>query len=243
MSFPRYPKYRDSGVASLGEVPEHWDVRRLKYTCHVFPSSVDKKSLENETPVRLCNYTDVYYNERITPAIDFMTATASSDQIAKFTLRADDTVVTKDSETPDDIAVAAYVPVALPGVVCGYHLAMVRPLQCVSGAFVKRLFDSVYAKSLFATLANGLTRFGLGRYALDNAAFPFPPRDEQTSIAGFLNRETAKIDALIGEQQRLIDLLKEKRQAVNSHAVTKGLNPDAPMKPSGIEWLGDVPKH
>ena len=210
MSFPRYPKYRDSGVASLGEVPEHWDVKRLKYTCHVFPSSVDKKSLEGETPVRLCNYTDVYYNERITPAIDFMTATALSSQIAKFTLRADDTVVTKDSETPYDIAVAAYVPVALPGVVCGYHLAMVRPLQCVSGAFVKRLFDSVYAKSLFATLANGLTRFGLGQYALDNAAFPFPPQDEQTSIAGFLNRETAKIDALVAEQRRLCDLLREK---------------------------------
>ena len=67
--------------------------------------------------------------------------------------------------------------------------------------------------------------------------------DEQTAIAAFLDRETAKIDALVAEQRRLIELLKEKRQAVISHAVTKGLNPHAPMKPSGIEWLGDVPAH
>ena len=66
---------------------------------------------------------------------------------------------------------------------------------------------------------------------------------EQTKIASFLDRETAKIDGLVGEQRRLIELLKEKRQAVISHAVTKGLNPHAPLKPSGIEWLGDVPEH
>ena len=72
---------------------------------------------------------------------------------------------------------------------------------------------------------------------------PFPPLAEQAGIAAFLDRETAKIDALVAEQRRLIELLKEKRQAVISHAVTKGLNPDAPMKPSGIEWLGDVPEH
>src|SRR5208337_437705 len=71
----------------------------------------------------------------------------------------------------------------------------------------------------------------------------FPPIQEQTSIAAFLARETAKIDGLVGEQRRLIDLMKEKRQAVISHAVTKGLNPHAPMKPSGIEWLGEVPEH
>jgi type I restriction enzyme S subunit len=74
-------------------------------------------------------------------------------------------------------------------------------------------------------------------------AVPVPPRSEQLAIADFLDRETAKIDALIAEQQRLIELLQEKRQAVISHAVTKGLNPDAPMKDSGVEWLGEVPEH
>jgi len=119
----------------------------------------------------------------------------------------------------------------------------VRPLHDIAGAFVKRLFDSMYAKSCFATLANGLTRFGLGQYELDNVLLPFPPSSEQTVIAEFLDRETAKIDDLVAEQRQLIELLKEKRQAVISHAVTKGLNPQAPMKCSGVDWIGDVPEH
>ena len=227
----------------LGQVPEHWDVTRLKHACHVFPSNVDKKSYDAETSVLLCNYTDVYYNDKITAGMEFMPATATPDQIAKFTLCAGDTIITKDSETADDIAISAYVPADLPGVVCGYHLSMVRPMLDTSGAFVKRLFDSVYAKSCFEVRANGLTRVGLGQYEIDNVELPFPPPSEQTAIAAFLDRETAKIDELVAEQQHLIDLLKEKRQAVISHAVTRGLNPKARMKPSGIEWLGDVPEH
>lgn len=243
MSFPRYESYKDSGVDWLGSVPKHWDVKRLKQVCEVFPSNVDKKTYENQSRILLCNYTDVYYNEQITPHIDFMAATASEDQIKKFTLRKGDTIITKDSETADDIAIAAFVPEDLPGVICGYHLSMVRPLEVTCGAFVKRLFDSIYVKSCCAVFANGLTRVGLGQYALDNLEIQFPPKAEQIIIATFLDRETAKIDALIAEQQRLIELLKEKRQAVISHAVTKGLNPDAPMKDSGIEWLGEVPAH
>ena len=88
MSFPRYPKYKDSGVEWLGQVPEHWEVKRLKRICDVFPSNVDKKCHEDETPVLLCNYTDVYYNEFITNGMDFMAATASLEQIKKFTLAA-----------------------------------------------------------------------------------------------------------------------------------------------------------
>ncbi len=243
MSLPRYPEYKDSGVEWLGDVPEHWDVKRLKRACHVFPSNVDKKSYDGDTPVLLCNYTDIYYNDTIVADMAFMAATATPEQIEKFTLRGGDTIITKDSETADDIAIAAYVPVGLPGVICGYHLSVVRPTQETDGAFVKRLFDSTYVKSCVAVRANGLTRVGLGQYEIDNLDLPFPPLTEQTQIATFLDQEAAKIDELVAEQRRLMDLLKEKRQAVISHAVTRGLNPDAPMKPSGIEWLGDVPEH
>lgn len=248
MSFPRYPSYKDSDVEWLGEVPGHWKVKRLKQACHVFPSNVDKKSHDGETPVNLCNYTDVYYNETITADMEFMAATASTDQIAKFTLRAGDTIITKDSETADDIAIGAYVPADLPGVICGYHLSMVRPRPDTNGAFVKRLFDSTYVKSCVAVRANGLTRVGLGQYEIDNLELPFPPVDEQAKIAAFLDHETGKIDALIAEQHRLVELLAEKRQAVISHAVTKGLPStgsglNAKMKDSGIEWLGEVPAH
>jgi len=243
MKLPRYTGYTDSGVDWLGAVPEHWKVQRLKYACTVFPSNVDKHSREHERSIRICNYTDVYYNERISSAMSFMEATASEEQIAKFTLKAGDTVITKDSETADDIAIAAYVPKDLPGVVCGYHLSVVRPHAYTSGAFIKRLFDSAYAKAKFAVAANGLTRVGLGQYALDNVTLPFPPLKEQVAIATFLDRETAKIDALIAEQEKLITLLTEKRQATISHAVIRGLDPNAPMKNSGVAWLGEVPAH
>lgn len=243
MSFPRYPAYKDSGVEWLGEVPEHWEVVRLKQACEVFPSNVDKHSRDDEPPVLLCNYTDVYYNEKITQDMTFMSATATPEQIARFTLKAGDTIITKDSETADDIAISAYVPRDLPGVVCGYHLSMIRPRSAVCGAFVKRLFDSGYLKSKVAVAANGLTRVGLGQYALDNLEVPLPPEAEQVLVASFLDDETAKIDALVAEQERLIELLKEKRQAVISHAVTKGLDPSVPMKDSGVEWLGEVPAH
>jgi type I restriction enzyme, S subunit len=243
VSFSRYGSYQDSGVDWLGEVPSHWLVRRLKHVADAFPSNIDKKSYDDETPVRLCNYTDVYYADVIVDDPNFMSATATAEQIEKFTLRAGDTIITKDSETADDIASAAYVPADLPGVVCGYHLSMIRPRPGVSGAFIKRYFDSAFTKASVAVRANGLTRVGLGQYAVDNLDIPLPPYAEQLAIAAFLDRETAKIDALVEAQRQLIELLKEKRQAVISHAVTKGLDPTVPMKDSGVEWLGEVPAH
>lgn len=243
MSIPKYPIYKQSSVSWLETVPSHWHVLRLKQACEVFPSNVDKHSRDDEPQALLCNYTDVYYNERITADMSFMAATASVEQIARFTLKGGDTIITKDSETADDIAIAAYVPEDLPGVVCGYHLSVVRPRTSTCGAFVKRLFDSFYVKAKFAVAANGLTRVGLGQYTLDNIELPFPPLEEQLEIAAFLDRETAKIDDLIKEQKRLIELLKEKRQAEISRAITKGLNPNVPMRDSGVSWLGRVPAH
>lgn len=113
---------KDSGIAWLGKVPTHWAIQRLKYPRKVFPSNVDKRSREGESAVKMCNYKDVYYNEIIAHNIDFMWATASAEQEKKFTLKAGDTLITKDSETAEDIAIAAYVPKDLPRVICGYHL-------------------------------------------------------------------------------------------------------------------------
>ena len=209
----------------------------------VHPSNVDKKTKDGEIAVSLCNYTDVYYNDFIVTSREFMKATATQEQIEKFSLLENDVLITKDSEDPHDIAVAAIVRERLSNVVCGYHLALIRPQRGTHGGFLKRFFDSTYANSAFATTCNGLTRYGLGTYAINNVLLPCPPAEEQRIIASFLDHETAKIDSLIAKQERLIELLKEKRQAVISHAVTKGLNSDVPMKDSGVEWLGEVPEH
>ncbi len=243
MKLKPYPSYKDSGVEWLGDVPEWWAIDRLKRACEVFPSNVDKKSVEGETEVRLCNYTDVYYKGEITGDLELMKATATQAQIDKFTLRKDDVIITKDSETADDIGIPAYVPNDLPGVVCGYHLSMIRPRANVSGKYIKRLFDSHYLRAKLEIYAQGLTRVGLGQYEIDNLDIPMPPHGEQSTIATFLDRETAKLDTLIAKQERLIELLQEKRQAVISHAVTKGLDTDVPMKDSGVEWMGEVPEH
>ena len=241
--YQTYLEYQGTGVEWLGDIPEHWDVKKLKFFASVQPSNVDKKSKDGEQPVRLCNYTDVYYNDKVDESLEYMAATATAEQIEKFTLKAGDTIITKDSEDPTDIAIPTYVPNDLPGVVCGYHLGMIRPFDSTYGSYIKRVFESGYARAYFCTRANGLTRYGLGAYPLSNVFYPRPPEDEAVQIANFLDHETAKIDTLIDKQQQLIKLLKEKRQAVISHAVTKGLNPDVRMRASGVEWLGEVPEH
>jgi type I restriction enzyme S subunit len=239
-----YPEYCDSGVEWFGDIPAHWQMRRLKTIAQIMPSNVDKKSQDGETPIYLCNYTDVYYNERITPDIEFMKATATASQIAKFRLRAGDVIITKDSETADDIAVPAYVPDSFSDVICGYHLALIRPRKhLVDGNYLFRSFMANPISDQFEVGANGVTRFGLPQSAIKDAWFLMPPLQEQRAIASFLDRETAKIDALIAKKERFIELLQEKRSAIISHAVTKGLDPDAPMKDSGVEWLGEIPEH
>ena len=241
--FGCYPKYRDSGIEWLGEIPAHWEVRRLKEWANVWLSNVDKKSVEGEPGVRLCNYVDVYYHDRIHGAMEFMTATATPDQVRKFSLREGDVLITKDSETWTDIAVPALVTEDLADVVCGYHLALIRPKRNCVGGFVGRAIGAVGLREQYQVAANGITRFGLTADGIRNGVLPLPPLSEQRSIARFLARENAKVDALVAKQQEMISLLQEKRSALIIHAVTKGLDPNASMKESGVEWLGEIPAH
>lgn len=241
--FKPYPLYKDPGAEWLGKIPAHWELRRLKTVATVQLSNVDKKSVEGEEPVQLCNYTDVYYNERITGDLEFMPATATSDQVRRFSLRRGDVLITKDSESWTDIAVPAVVAEDLPEVLCGYHLAHLRPKDGYYGAFLGRAFAAVGPRDQFQIAANGITRFGLGGDAIATAVFAIPPAAEQRAIAAFLDRETAKIDALVAKKERLVELLQEERTALITRAVTKGLDPDAPRKNSGVKWLGEIPAH
>jgi type I restriction enzyme S subunit len=204
---------------------------------------VDKKTREDENPILLCNYTDVYYNEYITERIDFMQASANDSQIRKFKLEAGDTIITKDSETPKDIAVPAYVPINLPNVICGYHLAQIKPNEeLVLGEFIFRCFQSTTVLDQYSSRANGITRFGLTVNAIGEAIFPVPPIEEQLLIIRYIKSETSRLDQLITNKQRLIELFQEKRQALITQAVTKGLDPTVPMKDSGVEWLREISK-
>jgi type I restriction enzyme S subunit len=225
-------------------IPADWKIHRLKEVADARPSNVDKKSQEGERSVRLCNYVDVYKNDLITEAIDFMEATATDSQIEQFRIQAGDVVITKDSEAWDDIAVPAYVPKTIKNLVCGYHLTLIRPEAGVlDGAYLAHCIQAEGIADQFRVMANGITRYGIGTQGIRCAAIPIPPLSEQRAIAAFLDRETARINSLVAKKQRLIELLEEKRLAVIAHAVTQGLISDRSMKDSGIDWVGSIPQH
>ncbi len=243
MKIKAYPNFSSRTAGFVERLPAHWESKRLKYTGNLQLSNVDKKSVEGQEPVRLCNYVDVYKNERIISDMDFMEATATKPQVEKFRLRRGDVLLTKDSETPDDIAVPAVVDEDMENVLCGYHLAMIRPQADNEGRYLSRAIAAKGIREQFSIEALGVTRFGLGYNALGSVRLPLPPPADQRRIADFLDRETAKIDGLIAEKEKLIRLLEEKRKAVISQAVTKGVNPDVKMRDSGVPWLGMIPEH
>ena len=251
---PRYPRYRNSGVKWLGHIPEHWEVRRLEHVASYRTSSVDKKTDDGELPVMLCNYTDVYYQDRIRASDgDFMEATASPHEVARFKLCVGDVLITKDSEDWQDIAVPALIEETADSFVCGYHLGIIRPGPLVESAFVFRAMQSVAVNQQLQTSASGVTRYGLPNAAVSDSLIPLPPLAEQCAIAGFLDRETERIDKLVGKKRLLIERLAEYRTALITRAVTRGLPPEATqaagldssprLKPSGVEWLGHIPEH
>ena len=228
----------------IGMLPAGWSVQSLKRVAAVRSSNVDKLTKDDEAPVRLCNYVDVYHRDVIDESVPFMAATASETEIDRFRLRAGDVLITKDSEAWDDIAVPAYVPDEFTDVLCGYHLAQLRPVPSrLDGSFLRYALLAHPFRDQFRVRANGITRYGLSLDAISGSTLPVPPLERQGAIAGFLDRRTARIDRLVAKKRRLISLLEEKRTALITHAVTRGLDPHAPTKPSGIDWLGDVPTH
>jgi type I restriction enzyme S subunit len=239
-----YPAYKDSGVPSLGKVPDHWQVRRQRNILQMLVSTIDKHSVERELPVRLCNYVDVYKNERITGSIPFMHATAAEEELERFRLQAGDVIITKDSESWNDIGVPAFVEYAAADLVCGYHLAILRPREeILTGRYLLRALQSQGVAFQYHVSANGVTRYGLSQDSIKSILLPVPPLSEQSLIVRFLDHMDRRIRRYIRAKQKLIALLNEQKQVIIHHAVTRGLDPNIRLKPSGVEWLGDVPHH
>ena len=210
---------KPSGVEWIGKIPAHWKIKKLKYIAKILPSNVDKHIYPDEIQVRLCNYTDVYYNDYITVDAVLKKGSCKESEFTKFVLRKGDVIITKDSETPDDIGVPTYVKDDLDNVVCGYHLTMIRPLAC-RGEFIFRFIQSDRTRRYFEVESNGITRYGLGKPSIENLFLPIPPDSEQQQIANFLGHKTQQIDELIAAEQRKIERLKEYRQSLISEAVT-----------------------
>ena len=158
-------------------------------------SSVDKKSKASEQAVQLCNYMDVYTNNFIYADMDFMTATATEREIARCSLAAGDVVITKDSEKHDDIGVPALVQEDVPDLICGYHLAILRPrLSEIGGAYLFYALSTDEAQRQFHSYANGITRFGLRKADIGLVEIPLPPLPEQRAIGHVLGTLDDKIE-------------------------------------------------
>ncbi|MCM3037673.1 restriction endonuclease subunit S [Bacillus pumilus] len=213
-------KMKDSGIEWIGEIPEHWEIKKIKNIANVYSSNVDKKSVEGEKEVLLCNYVDVYYNDSITADINFMKATAKDEQIKTFTLKKHDVIITKDSESPKDIAIPTWVSQDLDGVVCGYHLSLIRCFENTLGHYLYYTLESNQIKEQFYTKANGVTRFGLSKEVIKNGLIAIPPFNEQLEIAEMLNNVNQEVRSTVEKLKMQIEKLKEYRQSLIYEAVT-----------------------
>ncbi len=216
-------------MTTLPSLPDGWVWKRLRYLVEIITSNVDKHTKAAEHPVQLCNYVDVYNNDHVTDDLNFMEATATQDEIARFGLRRGDVVITKDSESPYDIGVPAYVEARSETLICGYHLTILRakPDQVV-GSYLAWALRSAPVIGQFRVRSQGVTRFGLSWYGQADARIPVPPSvNEQHRIATMLNERIGEIGRLFrmtGANPRssagLGRLLTEKRVALITTAVT-----------------------
>lgn len=237
--FKRYPEYKDSGVEWLGEIPAHWEVNRLKHLCLISAlyGANESAASYSHDGVRFLRTTDIAedgtLNEDGAVYVD-------SALVSDYILREGDLLVSRSGTLGK-----SFVYNKKKHGQCAYAGYLVR---FVLGNRLLPQFAFYFTKSenfarwlSLSVISSTIGNVNGQKYA--NIQLPRPSIGEQNSIATFLNRETARIDALIAKKERLIELLQEKRTALITHAVTKGLDPDIPMKDSGVEWLGEIPAH
>lgn len=231
--YKTYPEYKDSGSEWVGNIPVQWETTKLKYIFDI------QKRIAGEV-----GYDVLSITQRGIKVKDIESGDGQlSMDYSKYQL-----VYKGDFAMNHMDLLTGYVDISSFDGVTSPDYRVFRLINCTRfyDRYYLYLLQFCYKQKVFFPLGQGsahLGRWRLPTEAFNEVEYPTPSFSEQQQIANFLDYETAKIDTLIDKQEKLIELLKEKRQAVISHAVTKGLNPDAPMKDSGVEWLGEVPEH
>ena len=246
MQFKQYPSYKNSGVEWLGEVPEHWTVLKNR---HIFNFSkglsITKENLQ-ESGIPCVSYGEVHskFGFEFNPEINDLKFV--SEEYLKTSknclLNSGDFIFADTSEDFEGSGNFSYLN-SKSQVFAGYHTVIARLKFSHNPRFFAYVFDSNAHRKQIQTQVKGIKVFSITQGILKDIYSWLPPIDEQQKIVLFLDTETARIDTLIAKQEKLIELLEEQRKSIISHAVTKGLNPNAPMKDSGVEWLGEVPEH
>jgi type I restriction enzyme S subunit len=211
----------DSGVEWLGKIPEHWEVKKLKHIADISFSSVDRHEYNEELKVSICHYPDAYRNDKINKETTLSSGTCTSLEYEKYQLKKGQVIITKDSESANDIGVPTYVEETLENAVCGYHLAILEPQSNkINGEFLFRFIQTSNVAIYFENNSNGVTRFGLGKPKIENLFVMLPSIEEQSTIIEYINYQSELIDKSVSTIKLVIEKLQTYRQSLISEAVT-----------------------
>ena len=240
-SSPRaYPKYKNTEIPELGEIPDHWELIRLRQMGSFSKGSGGTKEDEVDHGLPCIRYGDLYTYHKyfITESRSFITPKKAEEYTP---IEKGDILFTTSDVTIRNVGKSAVNLMDSP-VYCGSDLIILRPTK-LHHHFAGYLLDSPYAQAQKARMQRGVTIMHIYTSQLGDIPFGVPPPDEQAAIVRYLDDADQRIRAYVSAKERLIALLEEERQAVIHQAVTKGLDPNVKLKPSGVEWLGDVPEH
>ena len=236
-----YPAYKPSSVEWLGEIPVHWEIKRLKYAATLNPKASEARRLAPDTEVSFVPMEAVgEYG-----GLDLSLTKELSDVGDGYTYFSDGDVLVAKITPCFENGKGSLAAELVNGIAFGtteLHVLRCRPELDKQFAFYLTLADA-FRKLGEAEMYGAGGQKRVPELFVTNLKHPIPPLPEQTAIAAFLDRETARIDALVAKKERLIELLQEKRTTLITRAVTRGLDPNAPMKDSGVEWLGEIPAH
>jgi type I restriction enzyme S subunit len=242
MSYAPYPAYKDSGVPWLGQIPEGWEPKKIKYVVNYIGSGKTPRGgaeIYTDDGIMILRSQNVYDDGLRLKDVAYVTPEVEALQI-NTRVRPEDVLL---NITGASIGRSSIVPGDLPTANVNQHVCIFRPQKTkIDPKFLHAFFCSSIGKEQVTSNENGTSREGLNFQQAGNLHLVLPPLGKQSAIADFLDNKTAEIDDLIAKKEELLRLLAEQRTALITHAVTKGLNPNAPMKPSGIDWLGDVPE-
>lgn len=228
----RYDSYKDSGVKWLGEIPSHWEVKRWRFLMN------ENVAKNNNCNVRLqlqFKYGDIVRKSNQSEEKDVL------ETISKYTVVEPDDIMINGLNLNYDFISQRVARVREEGAITSAYVSL-RPTEIADSRFYTYFLKSMDAKKMFHGMGTGI-RLTLSYNELKNQFLPKPSLKEQEAIANYLDVATSKIDEAIAQQQKMIDLLNERKQIIINNAVTKGLDPNVKMKPSGIDWIGDIPEH
>jgi type I restriction enzyme, S subunit len=236
-----YPAMKDSGVPWLGTVPTHWDVEPVSRIGQLFKGRGGNKGDEATSGVPCVRYGDLYTRHEF--FVNSTKACVSPERALSYTrIRYGDVLFAASGETFEDIGRSAVNLLAVEAV-CGGDVILLRPTRALNPRFLGYAADAPSSRNQKATMGRGFTVVHIYTSELKRLALAIPPLAEQAAIVRFLDHADRRIRRYIRAKQKLITLLEEQKQAIVHRVVTRGLDPNVRLKPSGVEWLGDVPEH